>query len=182
MNTSSLRQEDSEPVLRIGDVVVAEVTNVQVFGIFCKHGTQELLVRIPEVSWIASFNSCLQVACPGDHLTVKIIHIDEASLEIAATIKGLFPDPWQTDQLQIGTTHTATVVRYVDKSDRCGNNSAYMLQLLPGSFVMMGAKDLLLQIGQNLYVTISDSQPHTNSVRVVPASQGSEQEDAPERR
>lgn len=35
-------------MLTIGDVVDAEVTNVQVFGLFCRHDDEDLLVLLPE--------------------------------------------------------------------------------------------------------------------------------------
>ena len=156
-------------MLETRDVVDAEVTNVQVFGIFCHHRGQDLLVKIPEISWVASFNSCLQFASPGDRHTVKIIHVDKNTAKIAATIKGRFPDPWRTDQLELGVTHTAIVVRYVDKSDRCGNNPAYMLELVPGAFVMLEANRLSLSVGESIVVTVSESQPHCRAVCVTPA-------------
>ena len=155
-------------MLENGDVVDAEVTNVQVFGIFCQHRGQDLLVKIPEISWVASFNSSLQFASPGDRHTVKIIHVDKNTAKIAATIKGRFPDPWRTDQLKVGATHTAIVVRYVDKSDRCGNNPAYMLELVPGAFVMLEANRLSLSVGETIVVTISESQPESRAIRVTP--------------
>src|SRR5262249_13880918 len=56
-----------------GDVVRAVVRKTAVFGLFCECGTHEILVLIPEISWIPSFASCEQVAAVGDELEVKII-------------------------------------------------------------------------------------------------------------
>jgi hypothetical protein len=47
--------------LEPGDVVRVVVRKTAVFGLFCEYGTHEILVLIPEVSWIPSFASCEQV-------------------------------------------------------------------------------------------------------------------------
>lgn len=153
-------------MVAIGDVVTAEVKDVQVFGIFCSHESQEILVLIPEISWIASFNSCLQFAEPGDQLTVKIKNIDHESGKIAATIKGLYPNPWETAQFNVGTTHTGRVIRYVEKSDRCNNQPAFLIELVPGAFTMLCADGLSFQPGQTCRLTIEKSDAFNNAVSV----------------
>jgi len=149
-----------------GDVITAEVTSVQVFGVFCRHESQDMLITIPETSWIASFNSCKQFADHGDHLTVKIVHVDIKSGKISATIKGLYSDPWKTDQLKVGNSCTARVVRYVENSDRCDGNPAYLLELVPGAYVMLRADGLLLEPGQHRMVIIQESNSFNHSVRI----------------
>ena len=66
---------EAKLTMRTGDVVRAVVRKTAVFGLFCEYGRHEILVLIPEVSWIPSFASCDQVAAVGDELMVA--HHDE---------------------------------------------------------------------------------------------------------
>ena len=154
-------------MLRIGDVVDAEVTSVQIFGIFCRHRDEDLLVLIPETSWIASACSCEQLAQPGDTLTVKILHIDTESRKIAATIKGRHPNPWETDQLDVGRRYIARVVRHVEKSDRCNDQPAFLIELLPGAFTMLCQAPRSFSPGDQVAVIIRSSDPGKRAVEVA---------------
>jgi ribosomal protein S1 len=82
--------------LEPGDIVRARVRQTAVFGLFCEYRTHEILVLIPEISWIPSFASCEQVAAVGDELEVKIVHIDRERNKIAGSLVALHPesDPW----------------------------------------------------------------------------------------
>lgn len=154
-------------MLQAGDVVDVEVTSVQVFGIFCRHRDEELLVLIPETSWIASFCSCDQFAQPGDTLTVTILQVDPESRKIAATIKGCYPNPWDTDQLTVGRRHTARVVRHVKKSDRCHNQSAFLIELLPGALAMLCNGQTSFSPGDQIAIIIRSSDPRKMAVEVA---------------
>ena len=123
-----------------GDVVRAVVRKTAVFGLFCGYGTHELLVPIPEISWIPSFASCEQVAAVGDELEVKIVHIDKERNKIAGSFRALYPesDPWHGAwQIGVGDVLDATVVRWVEKADRCGDAGGYLLALRPAALVML---------------------------------------------
>jgi hypothetical protein len=131
---------DATPTLNTGDVVLAVVRRTAVFGLFCEYGKHEILVLIPEISWIPSFASCEQMAAVGDELEVKIIHIDRERNKIAGSLVALHPenDPWHgTWQLGVGDVLNATVVRWVEKADRCGGAGGYLLALRPAAFVML---------------------------------------------
>jgi hypothetical protein len=126
--------------LHPGDIVRAVVRKTAVFGLFCEYGTHEILVLIPEISWIPSFASCEQVAAVGDELEVKIVHIDRDRNKIAGSIRALHPgsDPWHGAwQLGVGDVLEATVVRWVERADRCGDAGGYLLALRPAALVML---------------------------------------------
>jgi hypothetical protein len=126
--------------LNPGDVVRAKVRQTEVFGLFCEHEQHEILVLIPEVSWIPSFASCQQVATIGDELDVKIVHIDKERNKIVGSIRAIHPenDPWGGPwQLSVGDVFDATVVRWVEKADRCGDKGGYLLALRPAALVML---------------------------------------------
>jgi predicted RNA-binding protein with RPS1 domain len=141
-------------MLAVGDTVTAEVTSPQVFGVFCRHASKDMLVVIPETSWIASFNSCLQFAAVGDLLTVKILNIDIPTGKIAASIRALHPNPWETGKIIIGASFEARVVRFVESADRCNDKSAYLIELFPGAYAMIPAGDHKVSSGQIVAVRI----------------------------
>ena len=154
-------------MLATGQVVEVEVCTVAVFGLFCRYEEQELLVLIPEISWIASFCACHQFAKPGDRLTVKIIHADVAAGKVSASIKALHPDPWTSNALAPGTEHQARVVRYVEKADRCNDGPGYLIELMPGAYVMLCANGSSLEAAQQLTVTVRESDFSKRAVRVA---------------
>jgi hypothetical protein len=132
--------KDATPTLNTGDVVRAVVRKTAVFGLFCEYGTHEILVLIPEISWIPWFASCEQVAALGDELEVKIVHIDRQRNKIAGSVRALHPesDPWHGAwRLGVGDVLYATVVRWVEKADRCGDAGGYLLALRPAALVML---------------------------------------------
>jgi len=154
-------------MLVTGQIVEVEVQAVAVFGVFCRHEEQEVRVLIPEMSWIASYCSCHQFAAPGDRLTVKIIHVDISTGKISASIKALHPDPWAAGLLAPGTEHQARVVRYVAEADRCKDRPGYLLELVPGAYVMLCAEGMALEKDQQCTVTVSESDFSKRAVRVA---------------
>ena len=153
--------------LRADQVVDVTVKSVQVYGLFCEYDDDtDLLVLIPEVSWTASFCSCEQIADVGDSLTVKILAVDESSGKIAGSIRRRFPDPWPTDALNVGRKHTATVIRRVESADRCGGGPAYLLELIPGAYVMLCISDANMERGDLCDVTITVSNPKAHAVEI----------------
>ncbi len=154
-------------MLAAGGVIDVEVARVEVFGLFCRAGAQEVLVLIPDISWIASFCSCRQFATPGDRLTVQILNVDAERGQVAASVRALHPDPWPSGRLAVGTLHQARVVRYIESADRCRNGPGYLLELLPGAYaVLCGA--MLLENGQVCSVTVTASDFSMRAVRVAP--------------
>jgi hypothetical protein len=135
-----MAEGDTPRTLSIGDVVRAVVRQTAVFGLFCEFQSHVILVLIPEVSWIPSFASCEQVAAVGDELEIKIIHIDEDRHQIVGSLKALHPEntPWSGSwRLGVGDELEATVVRWVEKADRCGDTGGYLLALRPSALVML---------------------------------------------
>jgi len=127
-------------LLKSGDIVRAKVRQVAVFGVFCEFKQNEILVLIPEVSWIPSFASCQQFASVGDELEVKIVHIDNERNKIAGSIRAIYPenDPWNGAwRLSVGDVLEASVIRWVEKADRCGDAGGYLLALRPAALAML---------------------------------------------
>jgi hypothetical protein len=160
--------------LNPGDVVRAVVRKTAVFGLFCEYGTHEILVLIPEISWIPSFASCEQVAVVGDELEVKIVHIDRERNKIAGSVRALHPesDPWHGAwRLGVGDVLDATVVRWVEKADRCGDAGGYLLALRPAALVMLcGQEAGRFKSGNRVTVGVTaiDARHGTVTVALVP--------------
>ena len=156
--------------LNPGDVVRAVVRKTAVFGLFCEFGAHEILVLIPEISWIPSFASCEQVAAVGDELEVKIVHIDKERNKIAGSLRALHPecDPWHKAwQLGVGDVLDATVVRWVDTADRCGGAGGYLLALRPAAFVMLcGQAAGRFKSGDTVAVKVTALDARTRQVTV----------------
>jgi S1 RNA binding domain len=161
---------DATPPLNTGDVVRAVVRKTAVFGLFCECGSHEILVLIPEISWIPSFASCEQVAAVGDQLKVKIIHIDRDRNKIAGSVVALYPEnnPWHGAwQLGVGDVLEATVVRWVDKADRCGGAGGYFLALRPAALVMIcGQAAGRFKNGDTVAVKVTALDARTRQVTV----------------
>lgn len=149
-----------------GDTVTAEVLAVRVFGIFCAYDKQEIQVLIPDISWIASFNSCTQFASPGDQLQVKIIHVDAAGGRIAGTIKGMYADPWESNQLEVGTIFSSKVIRRVDQANRCNERPGYLVELMPGAYAVLCAKNSSLTPGEHCSVIVNAVNRRQHAVRI----------------
>jgi hypothetical protein len=156
--------------LKPDDVVRAVVRKAAVFGLFCEYGSHEILVRIPELSWIPSFASCEQVAAVGDELEIKIIHIDPERDSTSGNVIALHPesDPWHGAwQLGVGDVLEATVVRRVEAADRCGGAGGYLLALRPAALVMLCGCDAgRLQSGDRRSVAVTSIDPIHRKVTV----------------
>ena len=157
--------------LNPGDVVRAVVRKTAVFGLFCECRGQEILVLIPEISWIPSFASCEQVAAVGDELEVKIIHIDRERNKIAGSLCALHPesDPWHGAwQPGVGEVLEATVVHWVEKADRCDDAGAYLLALRPAALVMLcGQEAGRFKNGEKVAMRITTIDTHQRKVMVA---------------
>ncbi len=77
--------------LKIGAIIVGEVTGVVDFGIFVKFGDLEGLAHISELAWqrVENPKDLFRV---GQEVKAKIIAIDKG--RVSLSIKQLQPDPW----------------------------------------------------------------------------------------
>jgi hypothetical protein len=161
---------DATPTLKTGDVVRAVVRKTAVFGLFCEFGTHEILVLIPEISWIPSFASCEQAAAVGDELEVKIVHIDKERNKIAGSVRALHPasDPWHGAwRLGVGDVLEATVIRWVERADRCGGAGGHLIALRPAALVMLcGQEAGRFKSGDTIAVKVTALDARTRQITV----------------
>lgn len=153
--------------LQIGEKLKVTVTAVAEFGIFCQWQNHSILVTIPETSWIASYNSCVQFAAVGDTHEIIIRSVDPTGEKISASIRALYSDPWQENSLVIGSIHLAKIVRYVEQADRCNNQPAYLVELMPGAYAMLCVRGQTFQKGDLCEVMITETTPEKRSVKLA---------------
>ncbi|HEU4321593.1 MAG TPA: hypothetical protein VFS21_00455 [Roseiflexaceae bacterium] len=153
--------------LEPGQVVEVEVVAVAVFGFFGRHGAQGLLVRLPEVSWIASFGSCALFTDVGERHTVRVLHVDAASGRVSASIRRLHPDPWPADTIAAGRVYRARVLRRVAHADRCGGAPAHLVELVPGGFAMLCDTGHPLAPGEICPVLVRSADPRRRAVELA---------------
>ena len=158
--------------IQVGQTVKVTVTCVRVFGLFCVDDDgNDMLVKIPEISWTPSFCSCEQIADVGDSFTVKILYIDKPTGQISASIRHQYKNPWIDNTLAVGTIHNAKIRRYVECADRCIDSPGHLLEIVPGSFVML-CNEPELVVGETCRVKITSRQQHGRSVSVTLLADG----------
>jgi ribosomal protein S1 len=114
------------------------------------------------------------VAAVGDELEVKIIHIDRERNKIAGSLVALHPesDPWHGAwQLGVGDVLEATVVRWVEKADRCGDAGGHLLALQPAALVMLcGQEAGRFRSGKTVAVRVTaiDARQRQVTVALMP--------------
>lgn len=151
-----------------GQVIEVVVERVEVYGAFCRYQTREVLLLIPETSWVASYCSCQQFTSPGDRHTVKVLRVSPTTGEVSVTLMGLHPNPWENGALTPGQEHLARVVRHVANSDRCGGGPGFLLELVPGGFVMTPDAGQAWQPSQQVRVVVQESDAFKRSVSITP--------------
>ena len=153
--------------IQVGQKITVTVTKVAEFGVFCQWKEKTVLIVIPETSWIASYNSCLQFTSPGDTHEVLITGINSTGSDLSASIRALYPNPWLQNSLAYGTIHRAKIVRSVEQSDRCNNCAAYLVEIMPGTYAMLCDEEFALQKDDFCSVVITESTPEKYSIKLA---------------
>lgn len=149
-----------------GQKIEVIVTKSETFGLFAKYSEYEVIVLIPETSWIASFNSCKQFASINDIFIIKIINVDAKKKQIHGSIKQVHENPWEKDLLKEGAIVDVKVLKYVDCSDRCNGNAGYLVELFPGAYAMLCNVENNLVEGNYCNVKITKVNPENKSVAI----------------
>ncbi|HEY1192361.1 MAG TPA: S1 RNA-binding domain-containing protein [Gemmata sp.] len=162
--------EQKPPPPKPGEVVTARVKQVAPFGLFMDYCGHDLLLLIPETSWVASYASCEQLADVDDEFRVRVLHYAEGRDRYAVSHKAVYPDsnPWGNScELRVGDTLEATVVRPVKRADRCGDGAGWLLELRPGAYVVLcGHGDAAWAKGEQCRVTVTAVAPDQRVVEV----------------
>ncbi len=143
--------------MNIDEVITIEIVSVQVYGLFGKYQDYSILVRIPDTSWIASYCSCEQIASPGDFVKVKILHIDSKDKKASASIRAIYPDPWENPKKLIRNSKIeGTIIRYVKNADRCNGKPGYLVSIEPGAYAMLCDTGTKMKTGDKCWIILSD--------------------------
>ena len=108
------RAEEVRRTLTVGAVVTGQVVSVRDFGAFIElGGGVQGLLHVSEMGWSHVTNPSA-VAAPGQELTVKVLRIDNATKQIALSLKQLLADPWAAapTTFQVGHVYQGQVERH----------------------------------------------------------------------
>ncbi len=111
-----VRAEEARRAIVAGAVLTGRVVSVREFGAFVDlgGGVQGLLHR-SEMGW-SHVPDILQVAAPGEEITVKVLRVDEQTQRIALGLKQLTEDPWATvaSRYEVGQVVAGRVTRLAE--------------------------------------------------------------------
>ncbi|WP_342252458.1 S1 RNA-binding domain-containing protein [Spiroplasma endosymbiont of Amphibalanus improvisus] len=84
-------------MLKPGDIVTAEITNIAPYGAFCKIGDATGLIHISEFSdfFVKSINDFVEV---GDSVEVEILSFDEDKKQAKLSYKKIRSELLKTDE------------------------------------------------------------------------------------
>jgi small subunit ribosomal protein S1 len=99
-----------------GAVVSGRVVSVRDFGAFVDLGGGiQGLLHVSDMSWSRNTTTGAVVAA-GDHITVKVLRVDEGTQKIALGLKQLQDDPWSTvpARYEVGQVRSGRVTRVAE--------------------------------------------------------------------
>jgi ribosomal protein S1 len=78
-------------MVEIGSVIEARVVRLEPFGVWLKHGAEDVLVLVPELSWKPGTEP-RQMAAIGDDLRVRVLRYNYKDRVILGSVKALYPE------------------------------------------------------------------------------------------
>ena len=99
-----------------GAVIAGRVASVRDFGAFVDLGGGiQGLLHISEMGW-TRVNHPNEVVAPGDHITVQVLRVDDATQKISLGLKQLQDDPWAdvATRYKVGEVRKGRVTRIAD--------------------------------------------------------------------
>ena len=92
------RRTELLQTLRTGQRLCGSVTNITDFGVFVDLGGLEGLIHVSELSWgrVRHPADMLQL---NQQVEVYVISVDQERARVALSIKRLFPNPWETVEM-----------------------------------------------------------------------------------
>jgi len=97
-------------------ILNGRVASVLGFGAFVDLGGGiQGLLHVSDMSW-SRIESPAEMLAPGDHITVKVLRVDDATDKISLGLKQLQGDPWATvaTTYAVGQVHTGRVTRMAE--------------------------------------------------------------------
>jgi hypothetical protein len=158
---------------KLEDIIGVTVKKAVTYGLWCNCQGFTVLIRISEISWIASFSDCTQFASQGDVFNAKVVFIREETQEVFASIKEAYPDsnPWAGKYtLSQGEEIIVRFMRRVENADRCNDAVGYLVELKPGAYGMLCDRNDNLQLGGRYLVRISDVNVAETAIALEAAS------------
>ena len=153
-------------MIKLYSIIKVTVKRPEVFGLFCEYNGNEVLLLIPETSWVASYCSCVQYAQKGDILKVEVIAVDEETKKYSISVRSMYPDPWEDNSFEVGKTYKAKIIRYVTEADRLNDTSGYLVELIPGSFAMLDSEGQTFEENEDCEVIITHKAEEKKALKI----------------
>ncbi|MGL4402874.1 MAG: S1 RNA-binding domain-containing protein [Fusobacteriaceae bacterium] len=109
---SMAKEAEQFEIIKAGDVMESEITDVLEFGLNVKIGVIRGFIHISEISW-KKIDNLKELYKAGEKLTVKVISADKEKHTLKLSIKALKRNPWEvaTENFEIGTEVEGKVTR-----------------------------------------------------------------------
>ena len=159
-------------IIELNGIIEVTVVSPQVFGLFCEYTSKQMLLLIPETSWVASYNSAFQFAQKGDQFKVKVIGYSEEKDQYSVSIRSMYPNPWENDSFKVGNIYTSLIRRKVNEADRLDYNTGYLVEVIPGSFVILDPEGESFEENDvcEVMITHKDERKHALKIKLTKAN------------
>jgi ribosomal protein S1 len=161
-------------MLKPGEVVRATVTRTEVYGVYLAHQGWDILVLIPDITWVPVAHDCREFARPGDEFDVKVLLFNEETGAFRGSIKDAHPegDPWRDPSaFRTGTAWTGRVTHRISASRPEGGLFGWIVELRPGVGGLLRAEDTGrdMSVGEAIDVVIAEVDIESKKIRLVPS-------------
>ncbi len=154
--------------MRCGDIIEVQVTRVEAYGVFVKHGDTPGLILIPELSW-QRIRHPSDVAQVGNTLRCKVLRVPEdsgtESPQFVGSVKQVHPEhnPWRDPEVfQPGVIFTGPVTNCT--------SYGYFVEHPRGVLALLHVVDVPAGVsfaeGETLQVVVSECDVEALKVRV----------------
>lgn len=106
-------KESLKETLQVGQLLPGTITSIRDFGAFVDIGGIEGLIPLSEIGWerTTDIRATLE---EGQKVEVAVKNLDWEKDRFSFSLRDTLPDPWDSCNLQEGTTMTGTVARLAD--------------------------------------------------------------------
>ncbi|VAW83048.1 hypothetical protein MNBD_GAMMA12-1929 [hydrothermal vent metagenome] len=142
-------------MVNVGDFVIAEVTRVEVWGVFLVSDSCELFMNIPEIDWYERIPDAREFTQIGDKFYVKVLAFNPKKNQFGVSAKEARSDlnPWsRTGTLEIGKIFSVKVTKSVEYGA--------FVSLFPGIECLVKLEDggRGLHVGERVAVVVIETE------------------------
>ena len=100
-----------------------------------------------------------------------MIYYTEEKKQYAISIRSLYQNPWENDSFKVGSIYQSFIRHKVNDADRLDYNSGYLVEIIPGSFVMLDPDGERFKENDvcEVIITHKDEQKHALKIKLAKA-------------